>query len=121
MQPTAGTSGHSLPQQHSQASGSRSSSRSPDPEGSQGGDSSAAGAYFNFVNSVVGSGALGIPLALSKAGLAAGILILGLMGVCSDYTLVLLIKSAIITGKSSYQVNSWQWPQPWSVVTAFKV
>ena len=65
--------------------------------------SSIGGAIFNFINSIIGSGIIGIPLALHQAGFASGVLLLGVVAVITDYTVLLLIKDGLISGKFSYQ------------------
>jgi sodium-coupled neutral amino acid transporter 11 len=46
----------------------------------------------------------GIPSALQQAGFAAGLLLLFLAAVITDYTVLLLIKDGIIASKFTYQV-----------------
>lgn len=46
----------------------------------------------------------GIPSALQQAGFAAGLLLLFLAAVITDYTVLLLIKDGIIANKFTYQV-----------------
>ncbi|XP_046451044.1 putative sodium-coupled neutral amino acid transporter 11 [Daphnia pulex] len=65
--------------------------------------SSLPAASFNYVNSIVGSGIIGMAYALNQAGILMGlILILGL-GVVTDYSLIILIKASRISGTQSYQ------------------
>lgn len=48
---------------------------------------------------------LGIPSALQQAGFTAGLLLLILAAIITDYTVLLLIKDGIIANKFTYQVS----------------
>lgn len=65
--------------------------------------SSLAGASFNFINSIIGAGIIGIPSALHEAGFGTGVVLLTLVALITDYTVLLLIKDGIMAGKFSYQ------------------
>lgn len=58
---------------------------------------------FNYVNSIIGSGVIGIPYALHRAGFFTGIILLVLISVLTDYSLVILVKAGNIAGVSTYQ------------------
>ncbi|XP_023192315.1 putative sodium-coupled neutral amino acid transporter 11 isoform X2 [Xiphophorus maculatus] len=60
-------------------------------------------ASFNFINSIIGSGIIGLPYALNQAGLPFGLLLLMLVGFITDYSIVLLIKGGNLSGSNSYQ------------------
>uniref|UniRef100_A0A3Q2R2L3 Putative sodium-coupled neutral amino acid transporter 11 n=1 Tax=Fundulus heteroclitus TaxID=8078 RepID=A0A3Q2R2L3_FUNHE len=60
-------------------------------------------ASFNFINSIIGSGIIGLPYALAQAGLPLGLLLLVLVGFITDYSIVLLIKGGHLSGSNSYQ------------------
>ncbi|KAK7938669.1 hypothetical protein WMY93_001995 [Mugilogobius chulae] len=60
-------------------------------------------ASFNFINSIIGSGIIGLPYALSQAGLPFGLLLLIVVGFITDYTIILLIKGGNLSGTNSYQ------------------
>uniref|UniRef100_UPI0037E943D8 putative sodium-coupled neutral amino acid transporter 11 n=1 Tax=Semicossyphus pulcher TaxID=241346 RepID=UPI0037E943D8 len=60
-------------------------------------------ASFNFINSIIGSGIIGLPYALNQAGLPFGLLLLILVGFITDYTIILLIKGGNLSGTNSYQ------------------
>ncbi|MEQ2175095.1 hypothetical protein GOODEAATRI_014695 [Goodea atripinnis] len=60
-------------------------------------------ASFNFINSIIGSGIIGLPYALNQAGLPSGLLLLILVGFITDYSIVLLIKGGNLSGSNSYQ------------------
>lgn len=49
--------------------------------------------------------AIGIPSALQQAGFTAGLLLLILAAIITDYTVLLLIKDGIIASKFTYQVH----------------
>jgi sodium-coupled neutral amino acid transporter 11 len=56
--------------------------------------SDVTGACSNLVNSIVGAGIIGIPFALSKSGLIAGILLLILVSYFTDKSLRMLVELA---------------------------
>lgn len=56
--------------------------------------SSLRQASFNYINSIVGSGVIGIPYALHRAGFGLGLLLLILVAVITDYSLVLMVGHA---------------------------
>ncbi|XP_027877729.1 putative sodium-coupled neutral amino acid transporter 11 isoform X1 [Xiphophorus couchianus] len=60
-------------------------------------------ASFNFINSIIGSGIIGLPYALNQAGLPFGLLLLMLVGFITDYSIVLLIKGGNLSRSNSYQ------------------
>ncbi|KAF5284128.1 hypothetical protein FQR65_LT00128 [Abscondita terminalis] len=65
--------------------------------------SSLPRASFNFINSIIGSGVIGIPYALHQSGFGLGLVLLVLIAYVTDYSLVIMVKSGHITGKFSYQ------------------
>uniref|UniRef100_A0A1B6DRT8 Putative sodium-coupled neutral amino acid transporter 11 n=1 Tax=Clastoptera arizonana TaxID=38151 RepID=A0A1B6DRT8_9HEMI len=60
-------------------------------------------ASFNYINSIVGSGVIGIPYALLQAGFGMGFLLLVFVAWITDYSLLLMVRSAHISGSYSYQ------------------
>ncbi|XP_028249072.1 putative sodium-coupled neutral amino acid transporter 11 [Parambassis ranga] len=60
-------------------------------------------ASFNFINSIIGSGIIGLPYALNQAGLPFGLLLLVAVGFITDYSIILLIRGGILSGTNSYQ------------------
>ncbi|KAM4730614.1 putative sodium-coupled neutral amino acid transporter 11 [Anableps anableps] len=64
---------------------------------------SVISASFNFINSIIGSGIIGLPYALNQAGLPLGLILLVLVGFITDYSIVLLIKGGNLSGSNSYQ------------------
>ncbi|KAM4559391.1 putative sodium-coupled neutral amino acid transporter 11 [Odontesthes bonariensis] len=60
-------------------------------------------ASFNFINSIIGSGIIGLPYALNQAGLPLGLLLLIVVAFITDYSIVLLIKGGKMSGSNSYQ------------------
>ncbi|KYN15077.1 Putative sodium-coupled neutral amino acid transporter 11, partial [Trachymyrmex cornetzi] len=60
-------------------------------------------ASFNFINSIIGSGVIGIPYALHQAGFGLGIALLILVAALTDYSLILMVRSGRICGEMSYQ------------------
>ncbi|XP_004081784.2 putative sodium-coupled neutral amino acid transporter 11 isoform X1 [Oryzias latipes] len=60
-------------------------------------------ASFNFINSIIGSGIIGLPYALNQAGLPLGLVLLIAVACITDYSIVLLIKGGNLSGSNSYQ------------------
>ncbi|XP_040004939.1 putative sodium-coupled neutral amino acid transporter 11 [Xiphias gladius] len=60
-------------------------------------------ASFNFINSIIGSGIIGLPYALNQAGLPFGLLLLIVVAFIADYSIILLIKGGNMSGTNSYQ------------------
>ena len=60
----------------------------------------------NYVNSIIGSGMIGIPFALKEAGFGLGLVLLVLVGILTDYSLRLMVRAGTLSGTSSYQVNT---------------
>ncbi|KAG8039591.1 hypothetical protein G9C98_008234 [Cotesia typhae] len=60
-------------------------------------------ASFNFINSIIGSGVIGIPYALHQSGFGLGILLLIIVAVLTDYSLILMVRSGHLCGEMSYQ------------------
>ncbi|XP_070566666.1 putative sodium-coupled neutral amino acid transporter 11 isoform X3 [Ptychodera flava] len=65
--------------------------------------SSLPGASLNTVNSIIGSGILGMPYAMNLAGLPLGIILMILVSFVTDYSMVLLIKGGELSGTGNYQ------------------
>ncbi|XP_055310712.1 putative sodium-coupled neutral amino acid transporter 11 [Sitodiplosis mosellana] len=64
--------------------------------------SSLPQALFNYINSIVGSGIIGIPYALHRAGFGLGLLLLMVVAVITDYSLILMVRCGHISGRFSY-------------------
>ncbi|XP_045618735.1 putative sodium-coupled neutral amino acid transporter 11 [Procambarus clarkii] len=58
---------------------------------------------FNYINSIVGSGVIGMPFALHEAGFGVGLLLLVLVAVITDAALCLMIAVARTAGINTYQ------------------
>eukprot|EP00040_Diaphanoeca_grandis_P007875 m.42721 g.42721 ORF g.42721 m.42721 type:complete len:468 (+) comp19194_c0_seq1:229-1632(+) len=67
-----------------------------------GGHSGITGTSFNFVNSIVGAGMIGVPFALSEAGLVVGVVLLLVVGWLTDYSIRLLIKYGLKSKQMTY-------------------
>ncbi|GIX92126.1 putative sodium-coupled neutral amino acid transporter 11 [Caerostris darwini] len=65
--------------------------------------SNLAETSFNYINSVIGSGIVGIPYALQQAGLGMGIILLLLIAIATDYSLCIMIKAGTLAGVTTYQ------------------
>lgn len=49
-------------------------------------------ASFNYINSIVGSGVIGIPYALHRAGFGLGLFLLVVVAIITDYSLILMVS-----------------------------
>lgn len=58
---------------------------------------------FNYVNSIIGSGVIGIPYALNRSGFGLGLFLLFSIAVLTDYSLCILVKAGNMAGVSTYQ------------------
>ncbi|CAL4063760.1 unnamed protein product, partial [Meganyctiphanes norvegica] len=58
---------------------------------------------FNYINSIVGSGVIGMPFALEQAGFGVGLVLLVVVACVTDVSLVLMIKAARISEMNTYQ------------------
>lgn len=54
--------------------------------------SSLSETSFNYINSIVGSGVIGIPYALVRAGYGVGLILLIFVAVITDYSLRLMVN-----------------------------
>lgn len=60
-------------------------------------------ASFNYINSIIGSGVIGIPYAFQQAGFGLGVILLLGMALITDYSLILMVRSGHLSGSFSYQ------------------
>lgn len=58
---------------------------------------------FNYINSILGSGIIGMPYALMNAGVVLGMVLFILISILSSYTLRLMVRNAELSGTCSYQ------------------
>lgn len=65
--------------------------------------SSISGSTFNFTNSIIGAGVIGMPLAFKESGLVVGIILLFLLTWLVDWTVGVLIKDSKLSGQKTYQ------------------
>eukprot|EP00095_Tigriopus_kingsejongensis_P004030 maker-scaffold5_size1054832-snap-gene-2.14 protein:Tk04030 transcript:maker-scaffold5_size1054832-snap-gene-2.14-mRNA-1 annotation:"sodium-coupled neutral amino acid transporter 11 isoform x1" len=65
--------------------------------------SSETDVCFNYINSIIGSGIIGIPYAFKQTGIGLGILVLCLAGGLVNLSLRLLMKAGEISETKSYQ------------------
>ncbi|KAJ1719866.1 hypothetical protein LPJ53_005437 [Coemansia erecta] len=66
------------------------------------GTNSVGEAAFNVLNSIVGSGIIGLPYALNGAGMATGILMLVVVGLLSQFATYILVLAGKRTGAMHY-------------------
>uniref|UniRef100_A0AAG5DG05 Putative sodium-coupled neutral amino acid transporter 11 n=1 Tax=Anopheles atroparvus TaxID=41427 RepID=A0AAG5DG05_ANOAO len=64
--------------------------------------SSLPQASFNYINSIVGSGVIGIPYALHRAGFGLGLFLLVIVATITDYSLILMVRCGHLCGRFSY-------------------
>jgi len=72
-------------------------------EEDQEGGASLLATTANYINSIIGSGMIGIPFALKEAGFGLGLILLVLVGILTDYSLRLMVTAGTLSGTSSYQ------------------
>ncbi|KAM4627034.1 putative sodium-coupled neutral amino acid transporter 11 [Discoglossus pictus] len=60
-------------------------------------------AGFNLVNSILGTGMIGLPYSMKLAGFPLGLLLLIGVAYITDYSMILLIKGGEMSGTSTYQ------------------
>lgn len=65
--------------------------------------SSIAGASYNLINSIVGSGVIGMSYAFRQSGFLVGFLLLGLVAILTDYSTTILIRSGHLAKATTYQ------------------
>lgn len=70
---------------------------------SKGESNSLSATAFNYINSIIGSGVIGMPYALRQAGVGLGIFLFIFIALITDYSLILLVRTGHISGTSSYQ------------------
>jgi sodium-coupled neutral amino acid transporter 11 len=58
---------------------------------------------FNYVNSIIGSGVIGIPYSLRMGGFGFGISLIVIIAVITDYSLCILVKAGHQVGVNTYQ------------------
>nr|AKN21663.1 slc38a-4 [Schmidtea mediterranea] len=58
---------------------------------------------FNVVNSIIGSGIIGMPYALRGAGIGMGLILLVTVSIVTDYSLNLLILGGFMSNTNNYQ------------------
>jgi len=68
-----------------------------------GGTSSIPFASFNFINSIVGAGIIGLPFAVKEAGIGLGIILLLLCGILTDFSVRMLVDTARNSGCKDYE------------------
>jgi len=69
----------------------------------EGGTSNIPAACFNFINSIVGAGIIGLPFAVKEAGFGLGILLLFGCGLVTDFSVRLLVGTAHKVGCKDYE------------------
>ncbi|XP_023932089.1 putative sodium-coupled neutral amino acid transporter 11 [Lingula anatina] len=65
--------------------------------------SSVPAAVLNVINSIIGSGIVGMPFALKEGGIGMAVLLIIVVGVLTDYSLQLLIAAGLQSKTSTYQ------------------
>ncbi|KAM6079045.1 putative sodium-coupled neutral amino acid transporter 11 isoform 2-T2 [Theristicus caerulescens] len=67
------------------------------------GNSDLASAGFNIINSIIGSGVIGLPYSMKEAGFPLGVLLLFVVAYITDYSIILLIKGGNLSSTNTYQ------------------
>jgi hypothetical protein len=71
--------------------------------GEKDGKSSQLATGFNFVNSIVGAGIIGIPVAIKECGFFMGIVLLVLVAYLVDQSVILLIDCGVQANKTNFE------------------
>ncbi|BFZ00986.1 hypothetical protein BsWGS_04025 [Bradybaena similaris] len=58
---------------------------------------------FNFINSIIGSGIIGMPFALKQAGFGLGLILIVLVAFVTDYSILLLVEGGHLSNTDTYQ------------------
>ena len=58
---------------------------------------------LNYINSIIGSGIIGMPYAFRLAGVGLGTFLLIFIAIITDYSLILMVKGGEISGSVTYQ------------------
>jgi len=67
------------------------------------GQSSIPEASFNFINSIVGAGIMGLPFAVNEAGFFMGLIMLVFCGLITDFSVRMLVDTALKVGCTNYE------------------
>jgi len=67
------------------------------------GESSRLKVTFNYVNTIVGAGIVGLPYAMKEAGIVLGVMLMILMVCLSKYSVVLLVKTGVVENVRNYE------------------
>uniref|UniRef100_A0A8D0FI24 Putative sodium-coupled neutral amino acid transporter 11 n=1 Tax=Strix occidentalis caurina TaxID=311401 RepID=A0A8D0FI24_STROC len=67
------------------------------------GNSDLASAGFNIINSIIGSGIIGLPYSMKESGFPLGVLLLFGVAYITDYSIILLIKGGNLSSTNTYQ------------------
>ena len=65
--------------------------------------SSMPAAVFNFVNSIIGAGIIGLPFALNEAGFGGGIFLLVIIAATTNFSVQLIVRRGVQVGKRNYE------------------
>ncbi|OXB69262.1 hypothetical protein ASZ78_011382 [Callipepla squamata] len=60
-------------------------------------------AGFNIINSIIGSGIIGLPYSMKEAGFPLGVLLLFGVAYITDYSIILLIRGGNLSSTNTYQ------------------
>ena len=74
-----------------------------DGDRNAGGKSTIFGAGFNFVNSIVGAGVIGIPFAVQQSGFVVGILMLTFVSILIYHSVLMLIECGLKVNKLDFE------------------
>ena len=98
-----GGAGRPAPVKAGQAGESGEEERAALVPAPQAGTASLPATVANYINSIIGSGMIGIPFAVSEAGAGLGLLLLFTTAVLTDYSLRLLVRAGLASATTSYQ------------------
>jgi sodium-coupled neutral amino acid transporter 11 len=78
--------------------------------------------YFNFLNSIVGAGIIGLPFAMNEAGIYLGMIMLVVVAWLTDYCVRMLVDVGVRVGKTDYELLcEHAWGRPGFLLVSFSM
>ncbi|XXQ39437.1 Amino acid transporter transmembrane domain-containing protein [Plasmodiophora brassicae] len=74
-----------------------------DVYGRPGGNASIPSASFNFMNSVIGAGIIGLPYALKRTGSISGVALLLFIAALTDFSVALLVSAGVRSNRFTFE------------------
>jgi sodium-coupled neutral amino acid transporter 11 len=78
--------------------------------------------YFNFLNSIVGAGIIGLPFAMNEAGIFLGMIMMVIVAWLTDYCVRMLVEIGVRVGKTDYELLcEHAWGRPGFLLVSFSM